>query len=348
MNKLIKKTILCASALTLMIATGVCSAAPLSGFIYTANERDASISEITLATGLVRTFKTSIVPHNVQITPDGAFLLSVGMAAEGHEQQNMQGMQKMQPDNDEGKLLIFDVRNLEKPIATLPAGKHPAHVITDREGQRAFVTSSEENAITVLDLARRTVIGKIGTGASPHGLRPSPDGRELYVANVGDGSVSVVDTTTLKVVGRILVGKAPVQVGFTPDGRQVYVSLRDENRVAIIDVATRRVIGMVDVARNPIQLYATSDGKTMYVANQGSEKAWDDKVSVIDLASRKVTTTVTTGPGAHGVVVDSSGKTAFVTNIEAGTVSAIDTTSQRVTATFKVGAGPNGITYRRN
>ena len=86
----------------------------------------------------------------------------------------------------------------------------------------------------------------------------------------------------------------------------------------------------------------------MYVANQGSEKAWDDKVSVIDLASRKVTTTVTTGPGAHGVVVDSSGKTAFVTNIEAGTVSAIDTTSQRVTATFKVGAGPNGITYRRN
>ena len=348
MNKLIKKTILCASALTLMIATGVSSAAPLSGFIYTANERDASISEITLATGLVRTFKASIVPHNVQITPDGAFLLSVGMTAGGHDKEGMQSMQKMQADNDEGKLLIFDVRNLDKPVATLPAGKHPAHVITDREGQRAFVTSSEENAITVLDLARRTVIGKIGTGASPHGLRPSPDGRELYVANVGDGSVSVVDTTTLKVVGRIPVGKAPVQVGFTPDGRQVYVSLRDENRVAIIDVATRRVIGTVDVARNPIQLYATSDGKTMYVANQGSEKAWDDKVSVIDLASRKVTTTVTTGPGAHGVVVDSSGKTAFVTNIEAGTVSAIDTTSQRVTATFKVGAGPNGITYRRN
>jgi YVTN family beta-propeller protein len=345
MNKLIKKTILCASALTLMISAGVSSAAPLSGFIYTANERDTSISEITLATGQVRTFKVPIVPHNVQTTPDGAFLLSVGMAAEGHEKQSMQ---KMQPDNGEGKLLIFDVRNLDKPVATLPAGKHPAHVITDREGQRAFVTSSEENAITVLDIARRTVIGKIGTQASPHGLRPSPDGRELYVANVGDGSVSVVDTTTLKAVARIPVGKAPVQVGFTPDGRQVYVSLRDENRVAIIDVATRRVIGKVDVARNPIQLYATSDGKSMYVANQGSTKTPDDKVSIIDLASRKVTTTVTTGLGAHGVVVEDSGQTAFVTNIDAGTVSAIDTASQRVTSTFSVGAGPNGITYRRN
>lgn len=79
MNKLIKKNIFCTSALTLMIATGVCSAAPLSGFIYAANKRDGSISEITLATELVRTFKASIVPHNVQITPDGDFLLSVGM-----------------------------------------------------------------------------------------------------------------------------------------------------------------------------------------------------------------------------------------------------------------------------
>ena len=347
MNKLIKKTLLCASALTMMIATAGASAAPLTGTIYTANERDTSISQITLATGLVRTFKTSIVPHNVQMTPDGKFLLAVGMAAEDHGKEAKHGAHKMTSD-DEGKLSIFDIRNLDKPVATLPAGKHPAHVVTDREGQRAFVASSEENAITVLDLARHTVIGKIATGAAPHGLRPSPDGRELYVADVGDNSVSVVNTTTLKEVARIPVGKAPVQVAFTPDGRQVYVSLRDENKVAIIDVATRQVIGKIDVARNPIQLYVTSDGKTLYVANQGTEKDWDDKVSVIDIASGKVKATVTTGAGAHGVVVDASGATAFVTNIDAGTVSAIDTTSQQVTATFKVGAGPNGITYRRD
>ena len=51
MNKPIKKTFCCASALTLVLATGMASAAALSGFIYTANERDASISEIALASG---------------------------------------------------------------------------------------------------------------------------------------------------------------------------------------------------------------------------------------------------------------------------------------------------------
>ena len=178
MNKLIKKTLLRAGALTMMVATGVASAAPLSGTIYTANERDTSISKIALATGLVSTFKTSIVPHDVQMTPDVAFLLAVGMAAEDHGKESKHDTHKMQSD-DEGKLSILDVRNLDKPAVTLPAGKHPAHVVTDRDGQRAFVTSAEEKATTVLDLARHAVIGKIVTGASPHRLRPSPDGREL-------------------------------------------------------------------------------------------------------------------------------------------------------------------------
>lgn len=342
MNPLIKKTMVCAGALALTIAHGVASAEAPSGFVYSANEKGLSISEISLATGKVRTFKTSVMPHNVQITPDGARLLLVGMPAEA--MQGMKGMNGMHDDDDEGKLVIFDVDRLDKPVATLAAGKHPAHVVTDREGARAFVSSSEENAITVLDLARRSVIGKVAVGAGPHGLRASPDGRELYVADLEDDSVSVVDTTTLKEVARIPVGKAPAQVAFTPDGTQVYVSLRDENRVAVIDVATRKVIGKIDVDRNPIQLYATPDGKKMYVANQGSEKAWDDKVSVIDIASRQVTATVTTGAGAHGVVI--GGQAAFVTNSGAGTVSAIDTVSQQVTATFKVGVGPNGITYR--
>ncbi|MBS0325661.1 MAG: beta-propeller fold lactonase family protein [Proteobacteria bacterium] len=341
-----------ATVVALAIGFGLARAAGMTGFAYSGNERDASISEIALATGQVRTFTIPIMPHNVQVTPDGAYLLAVGMPAGDHGKDGAQPapgtppMHEMKAD-EEGKLLVFDVRNLEKPAATLPAGEHPAHVVTDRQGRRAFVTDSGENRIIVLDLARHSVIGKVRTGAYPHGLRPSPDGRELYVANVEAGSVSVVDTKALKEVARIPVGKGPVQVAFTPDGHQVYVTLRDENAVAVVDAATRRVIGKIAVGRNPIQVYATPDGKTMYVANQGTAENPDDKVSVIDVATRKVIATVTTGAGAHGVVVGDAGRTAFVTNVEAGTVSAIDTASQQVNMTFKVGAGPNGITYRK-
>ena len=117
-----KRVLVCTSALVLMIAGGIVSAASSSGFIYTANERDGSISEIALATGRVRTFKVAVVPHNVQITPDNAYLLVVGMPST-HGVENVPGTphskrgaaqptHDTRPDDGEGNLLIFDVRDL--------------------------------------------------------------------------------------------------------------------------------------------------------------------------------------------------------------------------------------------
>ena len=347
------------TAIAFVLATSALGATTLpDGLVYSANEGDNSISEIRLGTGIVRTVKVPIVPHNIQAAPDGKSLLAVGLPAAagagGHDMRGMApapGMPGAAPPSDRhgetaGKLLVLDPNRLGKILATLPAGQHPAHVVTDPTGKRAFVTSSEDDQVTVVDIERKRVIAKIPTGASPHGLRPSPNGGELYVANVKDDSVSVIATASLKEVARIPVGRAPVQVAFTPDGTRVYVSLRDDNKVAIIDTSTHQVVERLDVGRNPIQVFATPDGREVYAANQGSETDPDNNVSVIDTGSQRVKGTITTGEGAHGVVVSNDGVAAFVTNTREGTVSAIDTNTQRVIATYRVGAGPNGITYR--
>lgn len=315
------------------LAAGPLLAAP-SGLIYTANELAASVSEISLVDGSVRNVSTSIAPHNVQTTPDGQRLLAVGASAHA-------GM-----GGASGRLLVFDTADLGKAPAELDAGRHPAHVVTDRAGKRAFVSDSVANAVHVFDLATRSQSASIATGRFPHGLRLSPEGKELFVANVKDGTVSVIELASLKETARIPVGRTPVQVGFTPDGREVYVSLRDENRVAVIDVASRKVVARIAVLNQPIQVYATPDSKRVYVANQGSANRPDRRVSVIDTASRKVIATVETGKGAHGVVVSDDGGYAFVSNIADNSVSAIDTATQRVVASYRVGAGPNGISYR--
>lgn len=70
----------------------------------------------------------------------------------------------------------------------LAAGEHPAHVVTDLSGQRAFVSDSAANLLRVFDLAQRKRIATVATGNFPHGLRLSPDGRSLYVANI-DGDL---------------------------------------------------------------------------------------------------------------------------------------------------------------
>ncbi|WP_374350699.1 beta-propeller fold lactonase family protein [Chitinimonas sp.] len=324
------------------ILTGLALAAQLAlaaptGTVYTANEREGSISQVRLIDGTVNTVKLDVAPHNLQVSPDGRWLLVVGMPQHaGHEGHSMGG----------GQLLGFRIDGLAQPAFALPAGAHPAHVVTDLAGKRAFVTDSAASVVRVFDLEAQKEIGQVATGAFPHGLRLSPDGGTLYVADMKADAVSVIDLASLKEVGRIAVGKAPVQVGFAPDGKQAYVSLSAENKLGLIDTAKRKLTGKVAVGRTPIQMFATPDGKQVFRANQGSAKQPDDKVSVFDPIASKVVATVTSGKGAHGVAMSSDGAYAFVSNIEDGTFTVIDTASHRVVAIHHVGAGPNGISYQ--
>jgi YVTN family beta-propeller protein len=316
------------------------------GFVYTADEHGNSISAIDLAVGSVATVPIPVSPHNVQITADGMRLLAVGEpAAEGHGHGHSGGAHG--GDETKGRLLVLDPTRLTNGVVDeIIVGAHPAHVVADESGERAFVTNAGDNTVSVVNLAAKKVIATIGTGRYPHGLRMSPDGREVYVANVEDGTVSVIDASSLTELARIPVGNTPVQVAFTPDGRRVYVSLRDDNQVAVVDTATRSLIATIDVGPNPIQVHATPDGRFVYVANQGTDAQPNDTVSVIEVATSNVVETVRTGKGAHGVAVSSDGALVFVTNIVDGTVSAIDVATREVIAKFSVGRGPNGITYR--
>ena len=255
------------------------------GTVWSADEGGSSISAIGLGTGTVTTTPIPVAPHNVDLTPDGRFLLAVGTPASGDHGSEGHGH-----DGDAaGLLVMLDPQDLSKPAVTVEVGAHPAHVVADTQG-RAYASLSGADEVAVVDLANASVVERIETGAYPHGLRLSPDGTELYVANVEDGSVSVIDTASLTEAARIPVGAAPVQVGFTPDSSRVYVSLRDENRVAVIDTATREVTDRIEVGPNPIQMIATPDGRQVYVANQGTEAAPNDTVSVIDTAGNRAAT----------------------------------------------------------
>ena len=311
-----------------------------SGTIYTADEHGASISTIELGPGRVTRTPIPISPHNSQVSADGKRLLAVGpVTGAGHSGGHAEA--------PAGKLVILSTSAIAGPREEIDVGAHPAHVVIDKAGARAYVTDSRANVVKVVGIPEKKVLRDIATGALPHGLRMSPDEREIATANVKDGTVSILDVAQARETTRLPVGKAPVQVAFTPDGSRLYVSLRDEDSVAVIDMKSRRKVASIKVGYKPIQLYVTPDGKQVYVANQGTEKKPANTVSVIDTAGNSLVSTITVGRGAHGVVVSDDGAFAFISNIYDDSVSVIDTASRKVVKNFKVGKGPNGITYRR-
>lgn len=323
------------------------SDAPSSGegWIYTADEIGRSVTRVDLGSGVATTIPVGISPHNVQVAPDGRTVLLVGSAAMDMSEQatGQQGHGADMP----GTLLMLaaDARDTSGAVR-VPVSSDPAHAVTSPDGRLAFVTSSGQDAVIVVDLGTRRVVDTIPTGAYPHGLRLSPDGRELYVATVTANAVSVIDIAEAREVARIPVGRAPVQVGFLPDGGRAYVTLRDENAVASIDTRTRRVVARVRVGNAPIQLMATPDGRYVYVANQGTKARPDSTVSVIAADRDSVVATIPAGRGAHGVAVSADGRRVYIANTFGNSVTEIDVAAQRALRTIPVGQGPGGISFR--
>lgn len=291
--------------------------------IYTANEGGSSVSVIEWpGRGESKIVPLPEMPHNVDIAGKNKFVMATGM---------------------EGVLLLLDSKG--GLLKTIEVGKHPAHVIADKEGKTAYVTLSGEDVVAVVGLETGKVEKKIPVGKYPHGLRMSPDGTEIYVANMKDNTVSVLSVPEQKETARIAVGKKPVQVAVMPDGKTVYVSLNDENAVAAIDAASRTVLKKIAVGANPVQLMVA--GNKLFVANQGSRDKPGETVTVIDILKNETLSTISVGEGPHGVAVSSDAKTVFVTNVYEDTVSVIDAEKMTVTKTIPVGKEPNGITVSR-
>lgn len=84
-----------------------------------------------------------------------------------------------------GQLLVFATDNLYRPLFNMQAGEHPAHVVTNGEGRRAFVTGLGTDRIMEFALQERREIPSDGTVR----YRLISGGRSLYVANMRNDSL---------------------------------------------------------------------------------------------------------------------------------------------------------------
>ncbi|WP_309115419.1 hypothetical protein [Saccharothrix sp.] len=91
-------------------------------------------------------------------------------------------------------------------------GDSPYGVGVAFDGARAFVTNSEGDTLSVLDLANRTPVTTIRVGDRPISVALTPDGAKAYVTNSHGNSLSIVDTATLAVEATIPVGVNPVGI----------------------------------------------------------------------------------------------------------------------------------------
>lgn len=109
-------------------------------------------------------------------------------------------------------------------IATIPVGDEPRGVAFAADGKMAFVALSGDNALAVVDLARKQVVERVAVGTEPWHVGLTPDGKTLAVGNARSQDVSVMDVATRKVTYSVkLRGRNVRHLAVAPDGTWAYV-----------------------------------------------------------------------------------------------------------------------------
>jgi YVTN family beta-propeller protein len=170
---------------------------------------------------------------------------------------------------------------------------------------KIYVTNSEGNDITVIDLATRKAVADIRVGEQVHGVCAPADGRRIFTTIESENNLKVIDTATNKVVDTIALTGRPNQCASTPDGRYVGVPIRNKNSVDIVDTEQKKVVKVLPV-RMPHNCYNADDNERMFVSSMG-----DHAIDVIDLKKMDYAEKIPTGGIPRPYAVSKDGKTLY-------------------------------------
>ncbi|BAC88216.1 alkaline phosphatase family protein [Gloeobacter violaceus] len=209
----------------------------------------------------------------------------------------------------------------------ITTGAVAAGLDISRDGKTLVVANFQNDSISIIDTASRTVIeeikffvpgGTVATGELPFDVAIYSDARgaaaKVFVTSQRDDEVLAVDLAS-KVVTRIPVGGQPNKLVLSANQGRLYVANGNSDSLTVIDPVTNNVVRAISLSRpgykykgsNPNAIAFSPDGKKLYVTLGG-----ENAVAVVDQASGKVEGRIPTGwyPNSVSVI----GSKLFVVN----------------------------------
>jgi YVTN family beta-propeller protein len=126
---------------------------------------------------------------------------------------------------------------------------HPQGGVLSRDGSRLYMTSTNGNAIVIIDTRDRKVIGSISTGKGPARIALTPDGSTLVYNLQYEPAVGFADIASGKQTVVVPVAGRPLSLTMTRDGRRAFAGLQELDKVAVIAVKERKVERVLDLPK---------------------------------------------------------------------------------------------------
>jgi YVTN family beta-propeller protein len=259
-------------------------------------------------------------------------------------------------------------------LGTIPVGKRPRGIHASPDGKTVYVALSgtpiaappqldakgnpifqrnkddddddsvkadkSADAIGIVDVAQRKLVGKLSAGSDPEEFSLSKDGARLYISNEDVKTASVINIATGKVEHIIAVGQEPEGVATTPDGKRFYVTCEAGGDVYAVDTGTYQALGHFKVNVRPRSMDFLPGSALGFIPSETT-----GELNVIDTVNLKVQKIITLPAGSRpmSVKVAIGGQKIYVSNGRGGTVSVLDSHTYELLNTIKVGVRPWGM-----
>jgi YVTN family beta-propeller protein len=216
-----------------------------------------------------------IAPHTLKLGPDGFIYITCENSA---------------------AVVVID-RNTNKVVDAIDSGSTNGHrLIIAPDGNRLYTENEEDATVSVIDLPKRQLLGKIETPRPLAGIAISPDGGTVVAVDDAQPTLFLIDTQAERVREEVVLRDVPkpAQIArYAPDNSLIGVTSLNSDTVSLIDPAFREQTA-IKVGSQPMDM--AFHGNELFVACQG-----DGSVHIIDIANKRAKGSFAAGKGCESL-----------------------------------------------
>ena len=214
-------------------------------------------------------------PHRAEVGPDGLLYVTAELA---------------------NAVDVIDPAT-RKVLAEIPTGEPQSHMLVlSRDGHRGYTANVSVGTVSVLDLAKRSLITTIHVAKTVQRISISADGLRVFTHDQDAPRIAVVDTATNKITNWIELPNPAYASEATPDGRWLLVVSMVASRLFVVDLQTLKMVQSLEIPKGSSEVLVRPGGKIAYISGTGA-----GKIAVIDLSTWEMQPPIDLTPGVDGL-----------------------------------------------
>jgi len=188
------------------------------GRAYVAVSDDDTVQVLDILRGNIRELiplRTGDGPRDLALTEDGRLLISANYGSDTVS-------------------IIDPIQGVE--TERIRVGQGPTSVIVNRNGTRAYVTSSLANTLSVIDLSTGILSAVLSMeGTTPLAAALDRDEENLFIISGDSPNLTVLDPATLTTTDKIYIGAGAVSIAIDDNTGLVLVGKEHISEISIVD-----------------------------------------------------------------------------------------------------------------